>query len=80
MTTFCRKNLESYKERLCQWNQGKVSAGERLILLTKWLAEAWEDYTQNHQDQFTKALKRCGMYNALDGSENNLIQILRYDY
>ena len=70
-----RANLRSSKERLEEWKTGKVSASERRILATKWLGEAWEEYTSNHQDQITMAFKKCGMYNALDGSENHLIKV-----
>ena len=79
MVKFYKSDLESSPERLYQWKNGKVSASERRILYTKWLAESWEDFTQNHQDQITKAFKKCGMYNAIDGSENHLIKIPRYD-
>ena len=44
-----------------------------------WLGGSWENFTQNHQDQITDAFKRYGMYNALDGRENHLIKIPRYD-
>ena len=78
MVALYKKDLESSPERLNMWKNGKVSASERRILYTKWLGESWEDFTQNHQDQITKAFKRCGMFNAIDGSENHLIKIPRY--
>ena len=43
--------------------------------MTKWLGDAWDDYTQNNQDEITLTFKKCGMYNALDGSENHLVSI-----
>ncbi len=70
-----REDLTSSKERLEQWKNGKVSASERRILATKWLGDAWEEYTSEHQDEITLAFKKCGMYNALDGSENHLIKV-----
>ena len=45
------------------------------MLHTKWLGEAWEDYTTNHQKEITSAFKRCGMFNAMDGSENDLVEV-----
>ena len=29
----------------------------------------------NHQDQINMAFKKCGMYNAIDGSENHLVKV-----
>ena len=69
--------MESSPERLEAWKNGDVSAGERRILLTKWLADAWEDYATNHQDEITIAFKKCGMYNDLNGRENHLVKIDR---
>lgn len=73
-----KNDLESSKERLEAWKSGRVSASERRILMTKWLGDAWEDFCGNHQDQITAAFKRCGMYNALDGSESHLIKLQGY--
>jgi len=70
--------LESSKERLLAWKNGKITAGERRILMTKWLGQSWEEYVKNHQATITNAFKRCGMYNALDGSESHLIKIRKY--
>ena len=56
-------------------NTWKVTAAERRVLFTKWLSEAWEDFTTNHQDQITNAFKRCGMFNDIDGKENHLVKL-----
>lgn len=73
MCKLYRADLESSEERLNEWKNGKVSAGERRILYTKWLGEAWEDYTTNHADEITKAFQHCGMFNKMDGSENHRV-------
>ena len=70
-----KKDLESSAERLDQWKNGEVSASERRILFTHWLAEAWEDYTTNCQEQITNAFKRCGQYNDMNGGENHLVKV-----
>ena len=70
-----KKDLQSSDARLDQWKNGEVTASERRIVMTKLLAEAWEDYTSNHQDEIMKAFKHCGIYNALDGSENHLVRL-----
>ena len=46
-----------------------------VFLFTQWLAEAWEDYSTNCQDQITKAFKRCGQYNDMNGGENHLVKV-----
>ena len=71
------EDLGSSPERLAEWKDGKVSAGERRILFTHWLGNAWEDFTTNHQDQITKAFKRCAMYNDMEGKENHLVKLDR---
>ena len=72
------QDLESSEERLEQWKNGDVSAAERRILFTKWLGDAWDDFTKNYQSQITRAFKKCGMYNDINGKENHLIKLDRY--
>ncbi len=67
--------MESSRERLEQWKNGKITTSERRILYTKWAAEAWEDYAKNKQDEITTAFKRCGMFNDTEGRENHLIKV-----
>jgi len=58
------------------WVDGKIKAGERRVLMGKWLDEAWIEFFKNGgQAQVTKAFKRCGMYNAIDGSEDSEIRV-----
>ena len=57
----------------CPWG-----GGVRCILFTKWLGDAWEDYTKNHQDENKTAFKKCGTYNDTDGKENHRIKINGY--
>ena len=81
MVGYYKEDLESNEERLNLWKNGKITAGERRILYTKWLGRAFDDYTKNHPDEITKAFKRCGMFNAMDGSENHLIKLRKgFDY
>ena len=70
-----KEDLESSEARLNEWKNGKVSAAQRRILFTKWLAEAWEDYTTNCQEEITSAFKKAGMYNDIDGRENHLVKL-----
>ena len=75
IVTFYKADLESSRERLEQWKNGKVSAAERRWLFTHWLAKAWKDYTTNCQDQITSAFKRCVQFNNVHGRENHLVKI-----
>jgi hypothetical protein len=58
---------------------GLLSAADRRLLFVKWLSESWEDVTENRQEQITKAFQRCGMLNAIAGSEDHLIKIKGYE-
>ena len=72
---YYKEDLSRSDERLEAWKNGKVSTSERRILATKWLGWAWREYCKDHQAEITKAFKHCGMFNALDGSENHLIRL-----
>ena len=46
----------------------------------KWLKEAWDEFfAEGGQEQVTKAFKRCGMLNAVDGSEDHEIHVQGID-
>lgn len=65
-----------FDQRHDAWCDGKVDAPERRFLMTKWLKEAWtEFFAAGGQEQVTKAFKRCGMLNAIDGSEDSEIHV-----
>ena len=70
-----KADLESSTERLDAWKNGKVSASERRILFTHWLAKAWKEYTTECQAQITKAFKKCGQYNDMQGRENHHVKV-----
>ena len=60
-------NLESYVE-------GKLTAGERRILTTKWVAEAW-DRIKKQKDLILNSFKNCGISTNVDGTEDDLVNI-----
>jgi hypothetical protein len=70
--------IKHFEQNLDAWQQGKITASERRILYTHWAAEAWV-YMKSRQDVITEAFQRCGMLNAIDGSEDNLIAIQGID-
>ena len=59
--------LEGYLNR-------KFTAGERRVLLTKWVGEAWEQLSLN-KEIAVRAFKKCGISVAADGSENYEIHL-----
>lgn len=65
-----------FDKRHNAWCDGKIDASERRVLMTKWLKEAWKEFfAAGGQEQVTKAFKRCGMLNAIDGSEDSEIHV-----
>ena len=56
------KHLELYVE-------GKLSASQRRILITKWVGEAWKKIS-GMKESIVRSFKKCGLPVALDGSEN----------
>jgi hypothetical protein len=66
---FKTKYLEDSKE----WDDGEVSMSEKRVMMTKFLAEAWESMKEEH-DSILKAFQACGTFNAADGSEDHLIK------
>lgn len=59
------KNLQLYTE-------GKLSAWERRVLLTKWVGNAWQE---TNKDVVIRSFKKCGISVDLDGTENDTVNI-----
>ena len=51
-----------------------MTAGDRRILTTKWVANAWQKVKQN-KDLIIRSFLKCGISNSLDGSEDHLVNI-----
>ena len=62
------QNLELYES-------GKWSVGDRRILMTHWVAQAWEKVHLEHKDAIIKCFKSVGLSLANDGSEDHLLKI-----
>ena len=61
------ENLESYTD-------GKISTAQRRVLITKWVANAWQLIKEDKR-LIKRSFLKCGISNALDGSENDLVNI-----
>ena len=65
-------DFESSRERTNAWTEGKVSASERCILISKWYGDAWESLSAN---EIIKCFKHCGVSNDIKGRENHKVKI-----
>ena len=70
-TQHMQDNLEAYIN-------GKFTAGERHVLITKWVGQAWEELSQN-REMAVRAFRKCGISVAADGSEDFNININELD-
>ena len=61
------RTLESYTD-------GKISAAQRRVLITKWVVNAWQ-LIKEVKHLIKRSFLKCGISNALDGSENYLVNI-----
>ena len=64
--------MESSQERLNAWSDGKVSASERRILMTRWAGDAWDTLSSM---TIIKAFKHCGVANDINGKENDKVRV-----
>ena len=66
---------EIYEEWLFDGPVEKTKAGNRRapskIVMLKWIKQAWDAISP---DIIRKSFKKCGISNAIDGSEDNLFQ------
>ena len=61
-TNHLHDNVEGYLH-------GRFTAGERRVLISKWVGEAWEELSQN-KEVAVRSFKKCGISVAADGSED----------
>ena len=70
-TAHMRDNLNAYVK-------GGFNAGARRVLFTKWVGQAWEEVSTN-SEMVIRSFKKVGIALAVDGSEDNLINIKDLD-
>ena len=61
-------------DNLEQYINGKFTASERRVLLTRWIDDSWEEISSN-TEMIVRAFKKCGVSVAADGSEDADIHI-----
>ena len=72
---FVRREFEEHIDKNLElYTNGKISASERRVLTTKWVADAWQSI-KGETDLIKRSFLKCGISNALDGSENHCVNI-----
>ena len=69
-----RQQEKHMSDNLQLYTEGKLSAWKRRVLLTKWVGEAWQEINRNNETVI-RSFKKCGISLALDGNENDEINI-----
>ena len=65
---------EHLDKNVTRYMKGDIKVAERRILLTQWVANAWS-HVCSKKEMIQRSFKKCGLNNALDGSENGLVNI-----
>ena len=70
-----RQQFEKHLEKNLQWyTEGKISASEGRVLVTKWFGKAWTEVGFN-RDMVVRSCKKRSISLSLDSSENGEIHI-----
>ena len=54
---------------------GKVTAGDRRVLFTKWVGTAWQETSRRLKDTVIRSFVKCGISLPISGSRNSEIKI-----
>ena len=54
---------------------GKVTAGDRRVLFTKWVGTAWQETSRRLKDTVIRSFVKCGISLPISGSRDNEINI-----
>ena len=57
------------------WQSGKWSIGDRRVLMTNWVAQAFERVHVEHKDAIVACFKNVGLSLAVDGSEDHMLKV-----
>ena len=64
-----------YDDNFALFRAGKFTTGERRILLTKWVASAWKELHDDHQDTIIRTFESVGLSLNPDGNEDAKLRI-----
>ena len=54
---------------------GKVTAGDRHVLFTKWVGTAWQETSRRLKDTIIRSFVKCGISLPISGSRDSEINI-----
>ncbi len=69
-----RLQNEHMHQNLEKYINGTIPAGQRRILISKWVGEAWTEVSKN-KEMITRGFEKCGISVPIDGSKHEMIQI-----
>jgi hypothetical protein len=58
-----------------KWIKGKYTVGDRRVMLTEWVGQAWEDLHKYDSEVIRQAFRNVGLSLPVDGSEDHKIKI-----
>lgn len=65
----------SYEENLEKWEKGVYTVGERRVMLTHWVGQAWREFHRDNPGLIRQTFRKLGLSLAIDGSEDDEIWI-----
>lgn len=69
-----RQHEAHISENLALYTEGRLTASDRRVLLTKWVGVAWQEINQK-KDVIVRSFRKCGISLAVDGTENSEVKI-----
>ena len=66
---------EHYYNNTTSWMEGKISAKERRILMSKWVVDAWDKICHQNKESIKRSFIKTGIAIPEDGSRNQEIYI-----
>ena len=69
---------EHVADNLEKYVQGSIPAGERRILLTRWVGQAWDEISTK-TDMIIRSFRKCGISVPIDGSADEDINIQGFE-
>jgi hypothetical protein len=72
--------IEEYEDQWVEahfelWQSGKWSVGDRRVLMTHWVAQAFERVHVEHKDTIIACFKSVGLALSVDGTEDHLLKV-----
>ena len=69
---------EHYHQNINGWTDQKFTAGERRILMTKWVAQAWKDISKDLIETIIRSFGKCG--NSVAQIDQKIMRLISEDW